>query len=118
MGQMPENLKPYAFKPGNKAAVGHKRNGWNVITELKKALAAEEKQDRQGRTRARLLAEATILKAIKGDHRARRDVLEYLHGKPESTVQVDTPEGPRTFKVCLSLEEVEKTPNGNGDANP
>lgn len=108
------NLRP--AQPGNQLAKG-RRNGWNLIHEFKKALAELERSDKEGRTRAQLLAQSTILRAIKGDTHARRDLLEYLHGRPTPTVEVETAGGTKTFEVKLSLEEVGE-PEANGDTDP
>ena len=87
--ERPEGVSPingqepppeYRFKPGNKAAQG-RRNGFHLTPILKRLAREVNPKDKQGRTNAELLAEATLLHAMKGNSTAMKEAWERLDGK-------------------------------------
>lgn len=102
----------HRFAPGNtehlKARGVKKRNGYHIVPKLKKLLAEIAPQDKKGRTWGELLAEATLINAMKGNGTAIKEVFNRIEGLQERPIEPPPPANRNNFEAALigAAEEV------------
>lgn len=87
MGKREDNLKP--FKPGQSGNPNGRPKGSGVTDQLKKLLHEEIELKGKKTTMAEAIAKVCVSKALKGDHRFVKEILDRTEGKVKDQLSVD-----------------------------
>ena len=99
ISHVPENFRPYLFKPGQSGNPGGRPKRKPLTEELEKILQSTGR-DPQQRTYARRLVESAVKRAIKKSDFALKEVWERTEGKvPQAVTGSDG--GPVQFQVAV-----------------
>lgn len=98
-----ERLKPYQFKPGNKASQGVRRGkGQRLVGILRRLLRSKYPGDPQQRTVAEVLVARLIVLAMQGNSMAIKQIFDRIDGPVPTTI--DGADGP----IRLVVEYVDQ----------